>query len=273
MVVSGKKPRAAAPFAQAKETSSIRSVERAIDLLQAFRVGDGVLTMTELAARTKLHKTTVLRILSTLQKRGLVLHLDSGGYRLGSAVLQLGTVFRHSMRLEEYVQPALERLTLATQESAAFYVREGDIRRCIFRVESPHSVRDHAGVGVAAPLRAGSYARILLAFAGGADPARYPPLPVVTSGEHNPHMSSVSCPVFDASQALVGALGLSVPVFRFLDKDISKWSRLVLREAERVTKELGGDPGTIRQLATERSGRGGPDAKPLPRSGRAKGKG
>ncbi len=60
----------------------------------------------------------------------------------------------------------LLELTQATGESAAFYVREGNIRTCIARVEGPQPIRHHARMGSALPLDKGSPGRVILAFSG-----------------------------------------------------------------------------------------------------------
>ena len=61
---------------------------------------------------------------------------------------------------------ALRALTLASGESAAFYVREGNVRTCLVRVEGPQALRHHARMGEGLPLDRGSPGRVILAFSG-----------------------------------------------------------------------------------------------------------
>ena len=70
--------------------NSVRSVDRAASLLIALGEFQGEAGVTELARRLELHKSTASRLLSTLQKRGLVEQDgDSGKYRLGLVVIRL----------------------------------------------------------------------------------------------------------------------------------------------------------------------------------------
>src|SRR5262249_60979282 len=54
------------------------------------------------------------------------------------------------------VEPALHQLVKETGESASFYVREGDIRSCVARVEGPQSVRHNVRIGERLPLNKGA---------------------------------------------------------------------------------------------------------------------
>ena len=60
----------------------------------------------------------------------------------------------------------LHELVKATGESASFYVREGDIRSCVARVEGPQSVRHNVRIGERLPLNRGAPGRVILAFSG-----------------------------------------------------------------------------------------------------------
>jgi len=71
-------------------TGGIQSVERAIAVLKLFGESEPDLGVTELARRLKLHKSTVSRLLSTLEAGGFVQQDPRNGrYRLG---LQLATL-------------------------------------------------------------------------------------------------------------------------------------------------------------------------------------
>ena len=62
------------------------------------------------------------------------------------------------------VMPVLRALVQATGESAAYHVRQGRERLCLYRVDSPHPVRDHARAGDLLPLDKGAGGRVLVAF-------------------------------------------------------------------------------------------------------------
>ena len=220
----------------------VRAVDRALVLLRAFRDDDGPLPLTELSRRAGLNMTTALRLLGTLESHGFIKRLPSGGYMLGATLLLLGDVFKRSLRLEHHVMPALERLRAESRESAAFFVREGDQRRCVFRLDSPQIVRDVAHVGEAQPLGRGAHGRSLVALDTGES------LPVVTRGERLPQIAAIACPVLNAAGEVAGSIGISVPLYRFTDETEALCAPLVMREAIAMTRDLGGNPSPLERL-------------------------
>jgi DNA-binding IclR family transcriptional regulator len=191
--------------------------------------------------------STALRLIQTLEGQGFIRRVDGRGYMLGPALLQIAHAARTTVRLEDAVMPALHRIQQASQESAVFYVKEGEFRRCAFRVSSPKSVRDHAEVGQLLPIERGSPGRALLAFnrAEGEPPCK---LPIVTRGERDPELASVSAPVLGLNNSVVGAIGMAAPLYRFTDELVEIGLDVVMEEAIRVTAELGGDPSILTSL-------------------------
>jgi DNA-binding IclR family transcriptional regulator len=86
-------------------------VERALDLLATFSTTEPELTLAELSSRLNLSASTTYRLLVTLENRRYVEHNhQNGGYTLGVACLDLGTVFLVQLDLRERVVPVLEAL-------------------------------------------------------------------------------------------------------------------------------------------------------------------
>ncbi len=240
------KPADGAPPREVTEAEgNVRAVDRALAILQSFEEGDTALPLVEIARRAGLHLTTALRLLGTLESHGFVQRAAAGGYALGPQLLVLGERFRRSLRLEDQVMPALDRLRSESQESAAFFVREGGQRRCLFRQESPQPVRTVAQVGDVAPLGIGAYGRALVAL--GAEPR--PRLPIVSHGERLPEVVAIAAPVLDGCGGVAGALGITMPRYRFDPAAEARCLPLVLREAATLTRALGGDPAPILALA------------------------
>ncbi|NKC34397.1 IclR family transcriptional regulator [Falsiroseomonas selenitidurans] len=230
-----------------QEEGHVRAVDRALVLLAAFREEDGPLPLGELARRSGLHLTTALRLLGTLESHGFVQRLPPGGYVLGATLLLLGERFRRTLRLDDHVRPALERLRVESQESAAFFVREEAQRRCLFRLDSPQRVRDHARVGEAQPLGIGAHGRALLAL--DPPPAERPRLPIISRGERLADVAAIAAPVLGAGGLLAGSIGITMPLYRFGPESERLCTALVMREALSVTAALGGDPTPIAALA------------------------
>jgi DNA-binding IclR family transcriptional regulator len=222
----------------------VAAVDRALQVLAAFRDGDTALELSDLAARTGLYKSTILRLCASLERHGYLRRLASGAFRLGPAPLRLGHLYQQSFRLDDVIRPALAALAARSGESASFYVREGSVRVCLFRADSPHTVRDHVREGAQLPLERGAAGKVLLAFGGarGRVFARIRRrLLAVSHGERDPETAAVACPVFDAHGALAGALALSGPRYRFTRSAVASMTGLLLRTAADLTVALGGD--------------------------------
>src|SRR3569623_1398149 len=123
------------------EPGGVTAVTRALALMECFEVGEHSLALAELSRRSGMHKTTVLRLARTLALSNYMVQTEDGQWRLGAATGWLGARYQAAFDVNTVVEPTLHELVKASGESASFYVREGDVRSCISRVEGPHSVR------------------------------------------------------------------------------------------------------------------------------------
>lgn len=233
------------PQSNVQPPAGVAAVERAISIINAFQPGDVALSLHELAERTGLYKSTILRIMVTLIGAHCIHRLDDGRYQLGSTLLHWGGLYQSSLRLEDHVVPTLRFLVEKTGEGASFFIRENDVRVCLFRVDSPHTVRDHVRVGDIVPLEKGAAGRVLLAFQSlerSAIRAMADNLVIVTVGERETEIAAVAIPVFEYGNSLAGALAVSGPVARFTDEVVAAASRTLYDAASQLTRKLGGDP-------------------------------
>jgi DNA-binding IclR family transcriptional regulator len=224
----------------------VEAVERALTVLNSFQAGKPVMTLAEIAAATGFYKSTILRLTASLERLGYLVRDETGVFRLGPALVRLGSIYRAGFNLGEAIRPELRRLVTATGETASFYVREGQFRVCLFRHNSPHSARHHLDEGAALPMTAGASAHVLQAFSdaspagantASAKPASVKPASVkpasaksakikavqerrhyISLGERDPHVASVAVPVFDLAGHFRGALAVSGLIGRFQDR-------------------------------------------------------
>lgn len=236
-----RKPAIASSADRDAAPGGVAAVDRALSLLGAFRIGDGPLTLSELSERTGLYKSTALRLLASLDHARLVLRLPDGRYALGTEIARLHAIYAESFSMEPIVVPVLRELVRRTDESAAFYVRQGDKRLCLYRIDSPHPVRDHIRIGDVLPLDRGTAGRILLAYSGAKgvlfDRIRSERI-LMLSGDRVPELASISAPVFDAMGAVPGVLTLTMPAQRF----VSAHAAHVMAAAQEITARFGGRP-------------------------------
>jgi DNA-binding IclR family transcriptional regulator len=219
------------------------AVTRALSLMEAFQLGESALSLAELSRRSGMHKTTALRLARTLALSNYMVQTEDGQWRLGPAAGWLGARYQAGFDVNNAVEPTLHELVRLTGESASFYVREGDIRSCIARVEGPQSVRHNIRIGERLPLDKGAPGRVILAFSG-AKGAIYEEIRErgfqISMGEREPEVSSVAAPVFGLNWRLLGSICISGPTARLTKTKLQAHAKNVIRAANQLSYALAG---------------------------------
>ncbi|MDO8776530.1 MAG: IclR family transcriptional regulator [Burkholderiaceae bacterium] len=232
--------------------SSVVAVTRALRLLEAFGMNDAQLTLAELSRRTGMHKTTALRIARTLAADHYLVQKEDGSWRLGRAAGWLGACYRATFDVHDIVEPVLRELAIQTGESASFYVREGNQRTCLARVDGPQTIRHHVRVGIGLPLDLGAPGRVILAFSG--EPGE--PYEAIRQrgyhlslGEREPEVSSVSAPVFGIQWRLLGSICISGPTSRLTEARLLELAQTIIQSANQLSYALAGSHRPVLQAA------------------------
>ncbi len=222
----------------------VDAVNRALSIVKCFTANDDrlTLTLTEIARRTGLYKSTALRLIESLELQGFLVRSDGRGYALGAELMRLGSLYARQFRLEDRVRPVLARLVAETGESASFYRREGNRRICLFRCDSPAPIRDHVREGDVLSLDRGAGGRVLVGFFGKAGPEvreKLKDLPFVSYGERDNETGSVAAPVFGLDDEMVGAITVSGPLSRFTPERVERAQASLLRGTSELSQALG----------------------------------
>ncbi|MEM9684788.1 MAG: IclR family transcriptional regulator, partial [Pseudomonadota bacterium] len=227
------------------EKSGVTAVDRAFGVLGSFREGEASLSLKELAARTGLNKATIIRLIASLEKAGCMTRLAHGEYGLGPGLLRFGSLYQSSFHLADKLMPVLRDLVRESGETAAFFVRDGDMRICLHRVESNSALRLHLREGDRHPLLPGGTGMVMLAFANEVD-GRFDNIRrnhfVINLGGREPEISSVAAPVLGMSGDLIGTISLTGPTGKFENGKATDFARLILPAAAELTRLCGGDP-------------------------------
>jgi IclR family acetate operon transcriptional repressor len=147
-----------------KAHESVRAVERALDILLAFKPQDDALTVGELLKRVDLSRPTLYRLLHTLQRKQFL--LSSGEpqrFRLGPAVAQLAHVWTAGLDLGAVAEPMMRALWEETGETVALFIPEGAFRVCIAEMASTQALSFRRGVGYRERLILGASGKAILA--------------------------------------------------------------------------------------------------------------
>ena len=225
--------------APAGERYIVPALERGLRLLAEFRRDERELGAPELARRLQLPRTTVFRLLSTLEGLGYVQRsADGRGFRLGMAVLRLGFEYLASLELTQLGQPVLARLSQAINLPCNLVIRDGQQIVYVAKVAPPSPLASSVTVGTRLPAHATVLGRVLLQDLSPDDlqalypeatlPSFSPSTPATVqaladllqadrarghvSGEgfFEASISTIAAPVRDHSRQVVAALGATI---------------------------------------------------------------
>jgi IclR family transcriptional regulator, acetate operon repressor len=250
-----------------KAQVSVRAVERALDILLAFRPQDDALTVAQLLGRVELSRPTLYRLLRTLQgKQFLISSGDPQRFRLGPAVAQLAHVWTAGLDLSSMAEPMMRKVWEETGETVALFVPEGELRLCIAEMPSVQALSFKRGVGYREQLIVGASGKAILAHvpdlphklkssAGPQiDPKRYSrELALIkdrgyaiSKNELIQGAVAVSAPFFNGAAQVAGSLSVFGPSVRLSDAQIVKFGKLLVREARELSQVLGKSGTNIR---------------------------
>jgi DNA-binding IclR family transcriptional regulator len=180
-------------------------LDKAITILDAIE--SGPCSLGELQSATGLPRATAHRLASALETHGLLRRSDDGRFELGPHLVTLGRAAAGRFALIAAATPVLRALRDSTGESVQLFVREGDARRCVISLESPHGLRWIVPEGSLLPLDLGSSGRVLR----GETPKQGW---VESIGEREPGVASVSAPIVDGANVVIAAIAVSGPIER-----------------------------------------------------------
>lgn len=230
------------------ERYSVPGLERGLRILAEFSRETPTLSAPELARRLNVPRTTIFRLLVTLESLGFVERLNNGrDFQLGTAVLRLGFEYLASLSLTDRSRPILERLRNETGYSSTLVIRDG---RDIVYVQKmvPASVfSSSVHIGTRLPAHATVLGRVMLSHHGLEElRTLYPeetlrrvnantPATVIElfhmvqadkargyalgEGFFETNISSIAAPVFDDRGQVIAAMGMTVPALHIPETD------------------------------------------------------
>lgn len=247
---------------------SIQAIERAAEILFAFSPDEPELGISELARRLRLGKSTVHRLLASLERAELIaFQADTQRYSLGIGVMRLAATLRHGRNLISIGLPHLTALRDLCGETVGLRIRVGDEQMCILKVESLHDLSYREPLGKRSPLYAGASGHLLLALMPPEEAER-----IIAETEFRPYThrtitdrqtllaeiervrsqgyatsfeersvgaGSLTVPIRGSDGGILAVLGVAGPVTRLTPRRILELLPLVRETAERISIELG----------------------------------
>jgi DNA-binding IclR family transcriptional regulator len=235
-------------------SEGVGAVNRALEVLEVFNERDGMLTLAELSTRTGMYKSTILRLIESLEKFGYIQKTSEGAYRLGSKPLYLGSIYQRHFNTAQFVPQVLKRLAEEVNETASFYIREGETRVCLHRHEASRAVRASVHQGDRFPMNAGAAGHVILAFSG-LSGEKYDRIRAsmyaISIGERDPDTSAIASPVLGVGDSLVGVLNISVPVFRLERTSLESFLPSLFKYATELTELCGGSNNVFKRVSVD----------------------
>ena len=271
---AGRTPRA--PLADIREiekadpqrVGGVQSIGRAFAILEEVARNRHGIGLAELSKRVGLHNSTTFHLVKTMVSLGYVRQLkDSKRYRIGRPLFALAASALDELEMTSLATPVLEDLSRETGESAHFSVRMGDAVVVLARTSGPGAFQLTDRVGVVRPAHATALGKIMLAaltpeqFERFLQRAEFKAFTAKTirsaealrreiaevrraghaidDGEFDAEMRCVALPVRDFSGQVIGAIGISGPVWRLSIEALQKRVRVVRAAADRLSAEFG----------------------------------
>jgi DNA-binding IclR family transcriptional regulator len=243
---------------------NVPALERGLRVLCEFSRDNRTLSAPELARRFELPRSTVFRLLSTLENMGFLERTEGGrDYRLGLAVLRLGFEYLASLELTQLGTPLLQRLCDELRTACNLVVRDGRSIVYVAKVAPPTPFASSVTVGTRLPAHATVLGRVLLEdlslvqlralYPEDRLESFSPSTPttveqlfqmvqsdrqrgyVLGEGFFESNISSIAAPVRDHSGHIVAALGASITAGRIEEERMDEMVQRVRATAESLS--------------------------------------
>ena len=251
-----------------KARSTLSSVRNAARVLREFSHGDREIGVTELSRRLGIGKSTAHRLLNTLaEERLLEQDPQTGAYRLGLLMYELGASVALHTDLHEACSPVLDQLRNATRETVQVAVLDGREVVYVERRESPQTLRLFGRVGHRNWAHCTSTGKLLLAYLPEADletllrgwtMERRTPYTVTdpralrtvletirrqgwaeNASESELGVASIAAPIRNARGEVIAALSVAGPVQRLGADSLRRFARPAVDAGLAVSRRLG----------------------------------
>lgn len=247
-------------------SESVRAVERALDVLLCFTRQTPELSMTQIAEQVGIHKSTVHRLLATLEKKRFVQrNPDTGIYQLGIRLLQMAYLTLEQNDLRRVAASILQNLGVQYQENIHLAVLDDADVVFMYIIESPQRVKLAAAVGQRLPAFATASGKAMLAFMPErivrhildrgmpqltphtlASPIKF--LDDIDSireqgfaisvQEYEEEINAVAAPIFDLDGQPIASVAVAGPAYRLTRERMIEISPDVVATARQITREI-----------------------------------
>jgi IclR family KDG regulon transcriptional repressor len=254
--------------AEDRARGGVQSLGRAFAILEEIARHREGIGLADLSKRVGLHNSTTFHLAKTMVTLGYVRQeRDSKRYRVGRPLFALAASALDEIEMVNLATPILEDLSRESGESGHFAVRMGDAVIVIARTSGTGAFQLTDRVGVVRPAHCTALGKIILASLRPDQLKRFlervelkpstrksitdPSVLLreiadirrsavaIDDGEFNAEVRCVAVPVFNFTGDVIGALGISGPIWRMTDEVLKTRARQVQLAANRLSAEFG----------------------------------
>ncbi len=248
-----------------KQGDTVQSVERAIDLLYCFSIGQPDLSINDFVKKTGLKRTTVFRLLNSLKEKDLIIkNNDTGLYHLGLPFVGFGQIVSETLDVRKEALPVLKSISKQTNETVSLNIVQANRRVCVEKADGQEDIRQFVRLGYPYPLVKGASGKVLLAHLApdfiedsicdweeenSSSISREDYLKeleeirqsgvAISKNERVFGAYSISAPILDASNQLTAGLSMSGLVGRLDNEMENEYMNLIKEGAREISWKMG----------------------------------
>jgi IclR family KDG regulon transcriptional repressor len=250
------------------QRGGVQSIERAFAILEEVARSREGIALAELSKRVRLHNSTTFHLVKTMVSLGYIRQMrDTKRYRIGSPLFMLAASCLDEIEIVSLATPVLENLSRETGESGHFAVRRGDSVIVVARTSGAGAFQLTDRVGIVRPAHCTALGKVLLAalrpeqFDRHLARSELKPYTAESifepdhlrreiedvrragvafdDGEFDTEVRCVAVPVRDFTGQVMGALGISGPIWRLSLQALQSRARVVHEAAAKLSAEFG----------------------------------
>jgi IclR family transcriptional regulator, KDG regulon repressor len=261
------KPKSARRKKDDKSVYLVPAVDKALEILALLRTEGREMNLAEISKATGSHKSSVQRLMTTLNHHGFVKRDDvTKRYALGIALAEYGRVALNNLDIRQLAKPYLQALVDYSGETAVLAIMNDTKMVMIDKREPPSQIRASPFIGLRFPATATSNGKALLAWLPEdrvAEIIQIEGLPAATRHSITKHaayradlaatrergyaidreefqegVSGVSAPVFSPKGKVIATISLAAPAFRMTAESIRKYGEKCVEMAAQLSEQL-----------------------------------
>lgn len=243
-----------------------KTVVRSMDILNLF-IEHPELTFQEIIDLSGIPKTSVYRMLRSLEEMQFLEKGTDSKYRLGLIFIKFGSLVSGRIDLRQIAYPIMKELHDEVEEAINLIIRQGDEALYIEKIDSKQKVRLYTAIGRKSPLYAGACSRIILSFLPDDEIHRYIQNTelqqfangtiidkqqlyktiekarvdgyTLSNSELENYTTSIAAPIFNHEGEVVAGLSIAGIEANYQGNNVHYFAKKVIKAANEISARLG----------------------------------